>query len=147
MEIVDQESKNDEEFPTMADENVSTKIQTLRNNKKAAKTRLTKAKKQLNDLVGKQLPGLPLPSKNSIRRAIYINKVNLEMSIIEKIISGLKEIYALNAVNEETNAIIETFDKELEEIGSSVDSVILSAEQHLQERIDNGEDESILSSL
>ncbi len=69
------------------------------------------------------------------------------MSIIEKIISGLREIYALNAVNEETNAIIETFDKELEEIGSSVDSVILSAEQHLQERIDNGEDESILSSL
>ena len=27
VEIVDQESKNDEEFPTIADENVSTKIQ------------------------------------------------------------------------------------------------------------------------
>ncbi len=62
VEVVDQESKNDEEFPTIADENVSTKIQTLRNNKKSAKTRLTKAKKQLNDLVGKQLPGLRLES-------------------------------------------------------------------------------------
>ena len=124
---------------------MSTKIQTLRSSKKSAKTRLTKAKKQLNDLIEKQLPGVPLPSKNAIRRAI--NKVNSEISIIEKIISGLKEIYAVSAENDETNTVIETLDKELEDIGSSVDSIIVMAEQHLEERLGNGETDSVLTSL
>jgi seryl-tRNA synthetase len=99
----------------------------------------------LNDLIEKQLPGVPLPSKNAIRRAI--NKVNSEISIIEKIISGLKEIYAVSAENEETNTVIETLDKELEDIGSSVDSIIVMAEQHLEERLGNGETDSVLTSL
>ena len=52
---------------------VSTKIQTLRNNKKSAKTRLTKAKNHLKDLLENQPPGTGLPRKNTIRRGI--NKV------------------------------------------------------------------------
>ena len=86
-----------------------------------------------------------MPSKNAIRRAI--NKVNSEISIIEKIISGLKEIYAVSAENEETNTVIETLDKELEDIGSSVDSIIVMAEQHFEERLGNGETDSVLTSL
>jgi hypothetical protein len=137
------ESKKEENTLNIESKQVSTKIQTLRSSKKSAKTRLTKAKKQLNDLIEKQLPGLPLPSKNAIRRAI--NKVNSEISIIEKIISGLKEIYAASAENEETNTVIETL--ELEDIGSSVDSIIVMAEQHLEERLGNGETDSELTSL
>lgn len=55
---------------------VSTKIQTLHNNKKSAKTRLTKAKNHLNDLLENQPPGTGLPRKNAIRRGI--NKVQSE---------------------------------------------------------------------
>ena len=143
--LADHESKKEENTLNIESEHVSTKIQTLRSSKKSAKTRLTKAKKQLNDLIEKQLPSVPLPSKNAIRRAI--NKVNSKISIIEKIISGLKEIYAVSAENEETNTVIETLDKELEDIGSSVDSIIVMAEQHLEERLGNGETDSVLTSL
>ena len=143
--LADHESKKEENTLNIESKQVSTKIQTLRSSKQSAKTRLTKAKKQLNDLIEKQLPGVPLPSKNAIRRAI--NKVNSEISIIEKIISGLKEIYAVSAENEETNTVIETLDKELEDIGSSVDSIIVMAEQHLEERLGNGETDSVLTSL
>ena len=124
---------------------VSTKLQALRNSKKLAKTAKTKAKKQLNDLIEKKDPGVPLPSKNAIKRAK--NKVNSETNIIDKIIAGLKEIYAVSAENEETNTVIETLDKELEDIGSSADSIMEMAEQHLQERLSNGETESVLTSL
>ena len=44
----------------------------------------------------------------------------------------------MSAENEETNTVIETLDKELEDIGSSVNLIIVIAEQHLQERIGNG---------
>ena len=124
---------------------VSGKVQTLRNSKKFAKTQLTKAKKQLNDLIDKQVPDVPLPSKNAIRRTI--NKVNTEVNIIEKIISELKEAYAMNAGSDECNTIIESLDKELQNIGSSVDAVIVSAEKHIQERLSNGEAESVLMSV
>jgi uncharacterized protein YPO0396 len=86
--LADHESKKEENSLNVESKQVTSKIQTLRSSKKSAKTRLTKAKKQLNDLMEKQLPGVPLPSKNAIRRAI--NKVNSEISIIEKIISGLR---------------------------------------------------------
>jgi hypothetical protein len=43
--------------------------------------------------------------------------------------------------------VIETLDKELEDIGSSVDSIIIKAEQHLEERLGNGETGSVLTSL
>ncbi len=61
---------------------------------------MKKAKKQLNDLLEKPLPDVPLASKNAIRRRI--NKVNSELGIIEKIIGNLKEIYAVNVDYEET---------------------------------------------
>ena len=47
----------------------------------------------------------------------------------------------------ETNTVIETLDKKLEDIGSSVDSIIVMAEQHLEERLGNGETDSVLTSL
>jgi hypothetical protein len=53
----------------------------------------------------------------------------------------------VSAENEETNTVIETLDKELEDIGSSVDSIIVMAEQHLEERLGNGETDSVLTSL
>ena len=59
----------------------------------------------------------------------------------------LKEIYAVSAENEDTNTVIETLDKELEDIGSSVDSIIVMAEQHLEERLGNGETDSVLTLL
>ena len=79
------------------------------------------------------MSGVPLQSKNTIRRAI--NKVNVEVSIIEKIITALNEIYAMSA-GEKTDKIIETLDKEIEEIGYAVDLIILSVEQHLQLKIE-----------
>ena len=145
IDVDDQESKKDGNTSKKGDKDVSNKIQTLRNSKKSAKTRLTKAKKQqLNDLLEKPLPDVPLASKNAIRRGI--NKVNSEVGIIEKIIGNLKEIYAVNVDHEETEAAIEILDKELEDIGSSTDAIIVMAEQHLQERLANGEAESVLTS-
>ena len=131
IDVDDQKSKKDGNTSKKGDKDVSNKIQTLRNSKKSAKTRLTKAKKQLNDLLEKPLPDVPLASKNAIRRGI--NKVNSEVGIIEKIIGNLKEIYAVNVDHEETEAAIEIVDKELEE-------------QHVQERLANGEAESVLTS-
>ncbi len=64
----------------------------------------------------------------------------------EKIIGNLKEVYAVNVDHEETDAAIEILDKELEDIGSSTDAMITMAEQYLQERLDKGEAESVLTS-
>jgi hypothetical protein len=55
--LADHESKKEENTLNIESKHVSTKIQTLRSSKKSAKTRLTKAKKQLSDLIEKQLPG------------------------------------------------------------------------------------------
>ena len=106
VELGDHEGEKQDNTSGIDGKLVSTKIQALRNSKKLAKTRLTKAKKQLNDL---------LPSKNAIRRAI--NKVNSETNIIDKIMFGLKDIYAVSAENEETNTVIETLDKNLKTLG------------------------------
>ena len=124
---------------------VSTKIQSLGNNKKLAKSRMTKAKKQLSDLIENRPPDVALPSKNTVRRAI--NKINSEMTIITKIIGSLREVYALAENNEETNTVIETLDKELEDIGDSVDVIIATADKHLEERLNAGETESVLISV
>ena len=62
---------------------MSTKIQTLRDNKKSAKTRLTKAKNNLKVTLENQTPGTELPKKNTIRRGI--NKVKSESCVIEKL--------------------------------------------------------------
>ena len=120
---------------------VSTKIQSLRNNKKFAESRMTKAKKQLSDLTEKQQSDVALPSKNAVKRAII--KVDSEMNIIIKIIGSLREVYAMTENNEEINSIIETLDKELEDIGSSADVTIVAAEKHLEDRLKAGETESV----
>ena len=109
------------------------KIQTLCNNKKSAETRLTKAKK-LNGT---------LPSKNTVQRVV--NKIKTDLSLIEKIIASLKEVYALNEI-EDAGTIIEALDKEEDEIKASVDDIIENAEKHVQERLDKGEEESVLLS-
>lgn len=117
---------------------MSTKIKNLRNIEKAAKTRLTKIKKkQLKDLVEYHPSNTAKPSKNAIRRAI--NKVRSEVNVIENIIADLKQVYAMSGEFEGTDTVIESLDKELDEI--------LKAENHLQERLANGEAESIVSSL
>lgn len=147
-EIAGQEGQKDtqkeiEGFETGS--TVSTKIQTLHNNKKSAKTRLTKAKNHLNDLLENQPPGTGLPRKNAIQRGI--NKVQSESVVLKKIIRSLKEVYATSGELEGTDTIIDTLDKELDEIIGSVDSVIEAAEKNVQERLANGEDESDLLSL
>ena len=124
---------------------VSKKIQNLRNNKKSGKTRLTKARNQLKELLESQQIDVALPSKNAIRRAV--NKVKSESNVIEKIIGSLKEVYATSEEIEGTDTIIEALDKEVDEILTSADSIIDTADNHLQERLANGEEESDLLSF
>jgi len=68
----------------------SAKIQSLRNNMKSAKTRLTKAKIQLTELLESNTLNGTLPSKNAVRRAM--NKIKTELSLIEKIVASLKKL-------------------------------------------------------
>ena len=69
------------------------------------------------------------------------------MNIITKIIGSLRETYAMTENNEEINSI-ETLDKELENIGSLADVIIVAAEKHLGDRLKAGETESVsLSSI
>ena len=119
----------------------SAKFQTLRNNKKLAGTRLTKAKNQLTELLESTTLNDTLPSKGSVRRAV--NKIKTELSLTEKIVASLKEVYALNEI-EDADTIIEALDKEADEIMASFDEIIENAERHIQERLDKGEEESVL---
>ena len=113
------EEENESEKDGSAVSTASGKIQSLRNNKKSAKTRLTKAKNPLSDLLESNTINGTLPSKNAVRRAI--NKIKTELSLIEKI------VYALNEIAE-ADTIIESLDKEADEIVASVDEVIENAE-------------------
>ena len=81
----------------------SAKFQTLRNNKKLAGTRLTKAKNQLTELLESKTLNDTLPSKGAVRRAV--NKIKTELSLTEKIVASLKEVYALNEI-EDADTII-----------------------------------------
>ena len=110
----------------------SAKIQTLRNNKKSAKTRLTKAKNRLTELMESNTLNEILPSKSAVRRAV--NKIKTELSLFEKIVASLKEVYALNEI-EDADTIIEALDKEADEIMASFDELIENAE-----RLDKGEE-------
>lgn len=56
----------------------SAKIQTLRNNKKLPRTRLTKAKNRLTELMESNTLNETLPSKSAVRRAV--NKIKTELS-------------------------------------------------------------------
>mgnify|MGYP000488912052 CR=1 FL=1 len=113
----------------------SAKIQTLRNNKKSAKTRLTKAKNRLTELMESNTLNEILPSKSAVRRAV--NKIKTELSLFEKIVASLKEVYALNEI-EDADTIIEALDKEADEIMASFDKLIENTERHVQERLDKG---------
>ena len=134
------EKENESEKDGSTVSTASGKIQSLRNNKKSAKTRLTKAKNQLSDLLESNTVNETLPSKNTVRRAI--NKIKTELSLIEKIVASLKEVYALNEIAE-ADTIIESLDKEADEIVESVDEIIEKAEKHVQERLDKGDEESV----
>ena len=74
-----------------------------------------------------------------------MNKIKTELTIIEKIVASLKEVYALNEI-EYADTIIEALDNEADEIMASVDEVIENVEKHVQERLDQGEEESVLLS-
>ena len=102
------EQENESEKNGSAVSTAGGKIQSLRNNKKSAKTRLTKAKNQLSDLLESNTINGTLPSKNAVRRAI--NKIKTELSLIEKIFTSLKVVYALNEIAE-ADTIIESLDR------------------------------------
>ena len=79
----------------------SNRCQTLKNRKKSSKTRLTKARNRLGQLLKS--------SQDGIRRAA--NKVTLEFGILEKVIYELKEVVVLGENEHETDSIIENLDK------------------------------------
>ena len=64
---------------------------------------------------------------------------------MRKIVASLKEVYALNEI-EDAETIIEVLDTEADEIVASVDEIIENAEKHVQERLDKGEEESVMLS-
>ena len=68
------------ETKSEAGSTVSKKIRTLKNNKKAAKSRLTRTKKTLNDMLLNRPEDAPLPSKNSLR--ILSTKLSSEMKFL-----------------------------------------------------------------
>ena len=76
----------------------------------------------------------PLPSKSSLR--ILSTKLSLEMNIISKIICSLREIYT--SEEDEDNV-----DKELDDIGAIVDSLTNIIKVHIEQRLAQGENESI----
>ena len=139
--VAEQENESEKDGSTVS--TASANICSLRNNKKSAKTRLTKAKNQLTELLESNTLNGTLPSKNTVRRAV--NKIKTELTIIEKIVASLKEVYALNEI-EDADTIIEELDKEVDEIMASVDEIIENAEKHEQERLDQGEEDSVLLS-
>ena len=70
------EQENESEKDGSAVSTVSGKIQSLRNNKKSAKTRLTKAKNQLSDLLGSNTVTGTLPSKTLFGEPLTKSKQN-----------------------------------------------------------------------
>ena len=66
----------------------SAKIVSLRNNKKSTKTRLTKAKNQLTDLLQTSTLNGTLPSKNTVRRAIKSKRSKI---LLRKLLKVLKK--------------------------------------------------------
>ena len=138
-----QEPGKDEITTENLDEDISTaskKVRMLRTRKKSAKTRLTKARKQLADLVVKKA------SKTEIKKAIF--KVESEYEIILKLIYNLKEITVLEDSDEnvDIDVTIEALDKEVDEIHTVVESAVKAAKEHVQQRLEMGEAKSTVSS-
>ncbi|CAB4012537.1 Hypothetical predicted protein, partial [Paramuricea clavata] len=87
-------------------------------------------------------------TKTEIRRAI--KKVKAESAIIEKIIYALKETVVLSdevLEGTDVDTVIENLDKELCDIMDLVDTTIKYANDHIKERLVNGEDESEVSTI
>ena len=74
-----------------------------------------------------------------------MNKIKTELSLIEKIVAGLKEVYVMSEI-EDADTIIEALDKEADEIVASVDAIIENAAKHVEGRLDKGEEESVMLS-
>ena len=138
---IDKESVSEKEGSAVS--TVSTKIQIFRNKEKLAKSRLIKAKNQLTELLESSTVKGTLPSKNAVRRAM--NKIKTELDVIEKIVASLKEVYALSKI-EDADTTIEALDTEVDEIVTSVDEIIETREKHVQERLEKGEEESVVLS-
>ena len=133
--MTEKENKSEKDGSTVS--TASAKVQTLRNNKKSAKTRLTKEKNQLTELLGNNTLNGTLLSKTAGRRAV--NKTKTELSLT---VASLKEVYALDEI-EDADTIIEALDKEADEIMASFDEIVENAETHVQERLDKGEEELV----
>ena len=121
----------------------STRYLKLKNRKKTAKTRLTKTRNQIAMLTT-EYPS----TKTEIRRAI--RKMKSESEILEKIIHALKETVVLSDETLETtnvDTVVENLDKELSDILDSVDASVKAAEDHIRERLLNGENESVASAV
>ena len=73
-----------------------------------------------------------------------------ESEILEKIFHALKETVVLSDETIETtdaDTVVENLDRELFEILDSVDASVRAAEDHIKERLLNGENESVLSAV
>ena len=115
----------------------------LKNRKKTAKSRLTKARNHIA-LLNTEYPS----TKTEIRPAV--KKMKSEREIIEKIIHALKETLILSDETLEltdVDTVVENLDKELSDIMDSVDVSVKADEDHIKERLLNGENESVLSAL
>ena len=119
----------------------------LRNRKKSAKIRLTKARNRLNELLAQEVIA-GKPGKSDIKRALC--KVQEEFSIIEKIISKLREIIAFGEEGDEdvdVDGALEILDKEIEELSLFVEKSVKESSEYMQKRLETGEKESELCSL
>ena len=138
-----QENMDDKQEIDEVKSQVSTKKYTVfeaKNRKKTAKSRLTKARNHIA-LLTTEYPS----TKTEIRRAV--KKIKSESEIIEKIIHALKEALVLSDETLEVtdvDTVVENLDKELSDIMDSVDVSVKAAEDHIKERLLNGENESEL---
>ena len=113
-------------------------IERLKREKINTKTRLTRERNKLYDLLS-----TTKASKNTIRR--YMSKIRSEFLIIEKLLNKLKEMFIFESIPE-SETEIEKIERETDEIGNQVDVIIEAAETHLKERLEGGELESIAPS-
>ena len=113
------------------------RVNVLKNRKKLAKGRLTKAKKKLNELIAKAQSHGNVHDK-SVERAEMkdaIEKVRAEFSIVKKLIENLKEVYGTGEDGEndiDVDTIIESLENEFSEISSQVNECIKEAKSHLK---------------
>ena len=110
-------------------------IERLKREKRNAKTRLTRERNKLYELLS-----TTKASKNTIRR--YISKIKSEFLIIEKL---LNKMFIFESIPE-SETEVEKIERETDEIGNQVDVIIEAAETHLRERLEGGELESIAPS-